>query len=128
VQWREVARGTTLRAAHDDSPAAVVVATPARSRAVAKRLPAGGRASLARVDLARSVVVAIFGNFGCSDRRVAVRSIAPRAGVLHVVLVTRPLRPDEMECQAIFGTYRLLAVPRTQLGTPPPARAVVERA
>ncbi len=128
VRWREIARGSTVGGSGPEQPVGVLVGTRARSRTIAKRLPADGRASLSRVEFSRSLVVAIFGDFGCTDHRVAVRSISRRGAALRVVLVTRPLPPDQMECQAIFGTYRLLVVAKAQLGTPLPTRAEVTHA
>jgi hypothetical protein len=125
VRWREVARGSTVGGAGPARPAAVVVASRARARVVARRLPAAGRASLSGLDLSRAVAVAVFGNFGCTDHRVAVRSITRVARTLRIVLVVRPLPADQVECQAIYGTYRLLAAPKAQLGAPVPTRAEV---
>jgi hypothetical protein len=111
------------------TPVAFVAIDRASTARFAGRLPAAGSAALARIDFARSAVVAVFGEFGCEDHRVAVTSIVQHGALLVVSLVLRPLAPGTMECMALFETYRLLAVPKTALKRPHPtsAEAVLAR-
>jgi hypothetical protein len=124
LHWRELARGAAT-VPHGALPAAVVVTSPTRARALDSELPAAGRAALAAVDWKTTVVVAVFGEFGCSDGRVAVTAVTRRGDALVVALAKRPLPPGTAECQAIFPTYRLLAFSRASLGTPVPTTATV---
>ena len=123
---RAVARARP-RHARSGPPLSVPVAFVALDRAVDEALrvpPPGGRqdARSRGLDFGRNAAVAIFSQFGCMDHRVAVTSIAQRGGTLVVSLVERPLAPGTMECQAIYPTYRLLAVPKASL-----ARSVSRR-
>ena len=92
------------------------------------RIPAAGVSKLAHVDYAANAVVAIFGEFGCKDGRVTVTSVAQHGTTLAVRLVEKPPAPGTVECMAIFGTYRLLAVPRQLLERPYPTRVAVSGA
>ena len=82
----------------------------------------GGEARRSRGSTSRrNAAVAMFAQFGCMDHRVAVTSMTQRAGGMLVVsLAEKPLAPGTMECQAIYPTYRLLAVPKTSLATAVP--------
>jgi len=122
LHWREIGRGPAV-SAPAGAPTAVVVASAARARSLDRDLPAPGRSTLAVVDWKTTVVVVILAHFGCTDERVAVTGITRRGDILAVALVKRPLPPDTVECQAIFPTYRLLALSRVGLGAPAPTRA-----
>jgi hypothetical protein len=122
VRWRELNRGTAVGPALS-VPVAFVALDRASAKRVAYRLPAAGKAAVTRVDFARNAVVAIFSEFGCKDGRVAVNSMTQRSGTLAVSLVERPLAPGTMECQALYPTYRLLAVPKSSLARPYPTRS-----
>ena len=124
VTWRTLADGASpgnpvVR------PAAYVALTRSGAAPFLSRLPSAGVAALDKVDFTTNVVVAIIGEFGCRDGRIAVSSIAQRGTTLAVNLVQRPLAPGTAECMAIFGTYRLLSVPRSALRRPYPAHATV---
>ena len=105
------------------APVAFLALDRAASKRFASRLPAAGKAALARLDFDRNAALAVFSEFGCKDGRVAVASMAQRSGTLVVSLVEQPLAPGTMECQALFPTYRLLAVPKASLARPYPTRA-----
>jgi hypothetical protein len=127
LRWRELARGATA-----GTPPARLVAVVALDRAGAKRLadrlPAAGRNALARLDIGRNVAIAILGEFGCKDHRIAVSSVERHGGALVVSLVERPLAPGTMECLAIYPTHRLLAVAKADLARPLPTAAEVRLA
>jgi hypothetical protein len=127
VRWREVARGPTGDATAPDAPP-LVVRTRADAQTIERFLPEAGRAALARVDLRRSLVVALFSDLGCKDRRLVVTAIERRGPVLRVTEVLKPLAPGEVECQALYGVYRVLALPKAQFAQPYPTRYRVIRA
>jgi hypothetical protein len=89
------------------------------------RLPAAAKAKLAGIDYPRTVVVAVFGEFGCKNHRIAVSGIDQSGGVLVVHLVERPPTPGIVECMAIFPTFRLISVDKLALHRPYPTRARV---
>jgi hypothetical protein len=123
VRWRELGRGMAVGPALS-VPVAFVALDRAATRRFAYRLPANGKTALARLDYGRNAVVAIFSQFGCKDHRVAVTSLAQRkSATLVVSLDERPQDPGTMECQAIYPTYRLLAVPKASLTRPYPTRS-----
>jgi hypothetical protein len=84
-----------------------------------------GAAKVARVDYSRNAVVAIFGEFGCQDSLIEVMSVLQHGTTLSVKLVRTQPKPGTAQCMAIFGTYRVLVVPKTSLRKPYPTRAVV---
>jgi len=123
VTWRELNRGDAIGPALS-VPVAFVALDRASTRRFSYRLPAAGKRALAKLDFTRNAAVAVFSQFGCKDHRVAVTSIAQRAGSKLVVsLVERPLAAGTMECQAVYPTYRLLAVLKSSLSRPYPTRS-----
>jgi hypothetical protein len=123
VRWREFGRGEPIGPALS-VPVTFVALDRASTRRFAYRLPAKGKRALAGLDFSRDAAVAIFAQFGCKDGRVAVTSMKQRAGGMLVVsLAETPLAPGTMECQAIYPTYRLLAVPKASLSRPYPTRS-----
>jgi hypothetical protein len=125
ISWRTISDGPTSGAAVRTATGYVALDRAAARSQLAGRLPAGARARVATVDFSRDALVGIFGEFGCSDSRVAVTSIAQRGATLSVRLVTRPPAPGTVECMALYPTYRLLLVPKASLTRPYPTRAVV---
>ncbi len=122
VRWAELARGTAVGDAAA-APVAFVATDRAATRRFATRLPAAAKAKLARLDFRKNVAIAVFAQFGCMDHRVAVTAVDRRGAELAVSLVERPLDSGTMECQALYPTYRLLAVSRSALAKPYPPRA-----
>ena len=97
----------------------------AAGRRFTARLPAAATARLARVDFSTRALVAIFGEFGCRDRSIVVSSIVQRGTKLAVKLVEEPPKAGQIQCLAIFATYRLLLIRKAQLKSPLPTRAEV---
>jgi len=124
IAWRVLAGGPAVGATDSSTTAAVAFDRAAASR-LAARLPVAGARAVRGVDLSRSGVVAIFGEFGCRDHRIGVARIVRRGTVLAVTLVERALAPGTAECMAIFPTYRVLAVDESVVGRPFPTRATV---
>ena len=114
VRWRELDRGMPNGPALS-APVAFVALNRASTKRFSYRLPAAGKTALAALDFNRNAAVAIFAQFGCKDHRVAVASVAQRAGGTLVVSL--------VERQAIYPTYRLLAVPKSSLMRPYPTRS-----
>jgi hypothetical protein len=127
ITWRVLADGAAPGAPSTGTSASVAFDRPAASR-LAARLPAAGARAVRAVDYSRSGVVAIFGEFGCRDARIAVSKIVRHGATLAVTLVERPLAPGTAECMAIFPTYRVLAVADSAVGRPSPTRATASLA
>jgi hypothetical protein len=90
--------------------------------------PAAAATAASRVNFRTSVLVGVFGEFGCSDGRVHVTRLDESGTTLTVRLVVKPPAPGTAECMALYKTYRLLVVPRSSLGvTPTAARVTVAR-
>src|SRR5439155_22799836 len=113
-RWHELARGEA-NLAQLSNPVAFVASDRNGAYRFSVGLPDKGNAALDRLDFRRNAVVAVFGDFGCKDHRVVVTSVVRRGSKLTVSLLTKPLAPGTMECQAIYTTYRLLVVPKSQL-------------
>ncbi len=126
LSWRTVSDGP---AAGPTVSAAVGYVAASRSAALGafgSRLPAAARAKLAKVDFARNLLVAVFGEYGCNDANVVTAAVTRHGATLTVRLVPRPPAAGTVTCQALFPTYRFLAVPRSALVAPLPTRAVVD--
>lgn len=122
LQWRLLAHGIG-RGQGQPSPSAYLAVDRAQTTGFAKYLPAAGRTALARNDFGKDAVVAVFGEWGCSDHRVVVTSVTRRARTIVVALLMRRLAPGTAECLAVYPTYRLLAIEKVQLARPFPTRA-----
>jgi hypothetical protein len=125
IGWRTVADGPS---AGPTVTAAEGFIAFGRSSALALfggRLTAVARAKLGRFDFARNALVAVFGEFGCNDANVVTTVVTRHGGTVTVSLARKPPPPGTMTCQAIFPTYRFLAVPRGGLAPPLPSRVVV---
>lgn len=123
VSWRVLADGPSAGAGAPALDGYVALDRAATARFTARL--GTGAAALTRVDWTKDAVVAIFGEFGCEDQLVTISSIVQKGASLRVVLVKKSPPPGTAECMAIFGTYRLLAVPRATLRKPLPTRAVI---
>jgi hypothetical protein len=125
ISWRTVGHGTATGPPLTE-PAGYIATS--RSSALAQfgsRLTAAARANLGKADFTRQVLVAVFGEYGCNDGNIVTTSIVRQGSTLMVDLVPRPPAPGTVTCQALFPTYRFLAVPRSALGSSPPTGVVV---
>ena len=122
--WREIADGRTTGV-----PATRTVAYIALSRADAaafsKRL-GRGVSKLDQVNWKTTAIVAVLADWGCSDDMVAVGDVKQKGAALHVLLVHGEPPAGTASCQALFGVYRLLTVPKTALHKPYPTRVVID--
>ena len=96
----------------------------AAHRIVVRVPPAAGRTVL-KLDYDRRVALAVFGDWGCRAKRVRISSIDRTGATLAVRLTLQPLPPGVMECQALYPTFLLASLSRTELGRPLPTRIVV---
>ena len=126
LTWRTVADGP---APGRTQPAAKGYIALGRASALAQfgnRLSAAARTTLGRVDFAHDALVAVFGDYGCNDANVVTAGIVRHGATLTVKLVPRPPAPGTANCEALFPTYRFLALPRSELSRPLPTRVVAE--
>jgi hypothetical protein len=127
VPWQLLARGFATR-----NDGAATIGIIAASKAAAHRLvirvsPVAAQTVL-RLDYRRRIALGIFGEFGCRDGRVRIARIEQTATVLRVRLDLRPLGMGKAECLAIYPTFRLVAIERSDLRVPFPTRVVVSLA
>ena len=123
VGWRVVAHGTATSPA-SANPYAIVATSAAAAQPIVVRVPASARGKALALDYRSSVLVGVFGPFGCRDHRVHVSRVDEISRTLRVRLTMTPLPPSTMECQALFTTYRLLVVPRSGLPRVPTRASV----
>ena len=114
IHWRVVAHGAATSPATTD-PYAIVATSRVAARPIVERVPRAAGAKAGGVDFRSSILVGVFGPFGCRDPRIHVTRIDESGRTLHVHLTMTPLPPGTMECRALFPTFRLLAVPRSDL-------------
>jgi hypothetical protein len=124
LRWRVLATGAANGAAVSTTTAYVALDASATRRFAAK-LPIPAARLVRAVDFSRQAVVAIFGEFGCRDHRIAVTAIVQRGTALAVKLAQRPLASGTAECMAIFPTYRVLSLEKVGLRRPLPTHATV---
>ena len=125
ISWRTIGDGTAA-----GTPLAQAKGYIAATRASAlaqfgSRLTSSARANLGKVDFGHQVLVAVFGEYGCNDGNIVTAGIVRRNSTLTVDLVPRPPAPGTVTCQALFPTYRFLAVPRPALAPSLPTGVVV---
>ncbi len=119
IPFRLAARGVSDPATSTAKPFAILGTSAATARRIVLRVsPAVARPVLA-ANFRTSIVLGVFGPFGCKDVRVHVARVTQSGKILTVHLSIRPLAPGQMECLAIYETVRVLVVPRAALhGTP----------
>jgi hypothetical protein len=122
VRWSELGRGRA-ELTQLVSPVTLVATDRDSALRFTSGLPQNGIDALLGVDYGRNLVVAVFGPFGCRDRRILVKSIVRKGVRLDVTLRTRPLAAGTKECRARYPTYRLLVLPKVQFDRPYPNRA-----
>jgi hypothetical protein len=124
VTFREIADGLTTGA-----PATRAVAYVALSRsdaaAFSKRL-GRGVSKLDPVNWKTTAVVAVLADWGCNDNLVGIGDVTQKGAAVHVLLVHGEPPAGTANCQALYGVYRLLTVPKSALRKPYPTRAVID--
>jgi hypothetical protein len=109
---------TTLR------PFALVATSRLSAHRIVVDVPIDAGQPVLLANYRTSVVLGVFGPFGCKDDRVRVARVTQSDKILTVHLSIKPLARGMMECHAIYETVRVLVVPRAALhGTP--TKAVV---
>jgi hypothetical protein len=124
VSWQVVADGPTSGGAVAATKAFVALTRAGAHAQLSGRVKSAG-SKLAAVDYTRDALVGVFGEFGCNDSLVKVSSLAQHGRTLAVSLVQQRPAPGTARCLAIYGTYRLLTVPKSTLKRPYPTRATV---
>jgi hypothetical protein len=124
LRWKEFARGEA-DLAQLANPVAFVAANRTAAYSFAVGLPRDGNVKLDKIDYKRNLALAFFGDFGCKDHRVAVQSVTRAGKKLRVSLLVERLGQGRTECQAIYTTYRVLLLPKSQLQRPFPTSAEV---
>jgi nucleoid DNA-binding protein len=127
VAWHLLARGVATK---DDgaAPIAILARSKEAARKLVLRVPHKAGETVLRLDYRRRVALGVFGRFGCRDRRVRIARIERTGALLHVRLAMRPLEANEMECQAIYPTFRLVTLERADLAPQFPTRTTVSLA
>jgi opacity protein-like surface antigen len=123
ITWSELQRGTAIGGTVKAPLGYVAYARGDGSR-FASHIP-GAKGRLVDVDFKHRAVLAVVGEFGCQDTRIAVRSVVQHGSTLAVGLAKFPLGKGQLECQAIFPTFRLLTIGKAELTRPYPTRVTV---
>ena len=123
ISWGELSRGTASGGA-PKSPLGYLAYARADGGRFESRIPAA-RGRIVDVDFKHKAVLAIVGGFGCADSRIAVRSIVQHGSTLAVKLAKFPPTKGQVECSAVFPTFRLLTIGKTELKRPLPTRVSV---
>jgi hypothetical protein len=124
VPWQLLARGV---ASKDDgaAPLGILASSKLAAHRIVLRVPRQEGQTVLRLDYRRRVALGVFGQFGCRDPRVRIARIERAGSLLRVRLVMQPLASGKVECLAIYPTFRLVALDRSDLGSGVPTRVVV---
>ena len=127
LPWQLLARGVATK---NDGAATIGILASSRVAAhqLVLRVSPEAAQTVLRLDYRRRIALGIFGQFGCHDGRVRVARIEQTATLLRVRLELQPLGMGKAECLAIYPTFRLIAIERSDLGSPVPTRVVVSLA
>jgi hypothetical protein len=125
--WHLLARGVATK---NDGATTIGILAPSKVAAhrLVVRVPPQAAQTVLRLDYGRKVALGIFGQFGCRDHRVRIAGIERTAMLLRVRLELRPLAPGTVECLAIYPTFRLVEIARSDLGQGLPTRVAVSLA
>jgi hypothetical protein len=128
ISWKVIARGAAVGASVR-TPSALAATSRLGAQRIVEHVPPAARSAALALNYRTTVLVGVFGAFGCSDGRVRVARIDERRRVLTIHLVVKRLPPGMAECLALYPTYRLLALPRQGLpAVPTAAKVTVARA
>jgi len=124
VTWHLLTRG---HASQNDGETPIGILAPSKTAAhrLVLRVPHQAAQTVLRLDYRRRVALGIFGPFGCRDGRVRIVRIEQIARLLRVRLAMQPLAAGKVECMAIYPTFRLVALVRSDLGPRLPTRVAV---
>ena len=127
VRFTPVTHGTTTPNGRQ-RPTGYLAPTRAAEAPFAGRLDATSRRAVARVDLRRNVVVAVFlDGFPCSSNLV-VSGVLRSGNTLSVHVAYTPPPVGVATCVRTSTPYLVVAVPRSSLGAKLPTRLVVRAA
>ena len=127
VTWQLLARGVATK---NDGAATIGILAPSKAAAhrLVLRVPVQAAQTVLRLDYGRRVALGIFGQFGCRDGRLRIAGVERTGTLLRVRLALRPLTAGTVECLAIYPTFRLVAIQRSDLGPGLPTRVAVSLA
>jgi hypothetical protein len=127
VPWHLLARGVATK--NDGAaPLGILASSKLAAHRLVVRVPRQDGPVILKLDYRRRVALGVFGRFGCRDARVHIARIERASSLLRVRLVMKPLSPGKVECLAIYPTYRLVTLDRSDLGSPLPTRVSVSLA
>jgi hypothetical protein len=119
IPFRVAARSITDPSGATAKPFAILGTSALTAHRIVVRVPPEAAQPVLEANFRRSIVLGVFGPFGCKDGRVHVTRVTQAERTLTVHLAIKPLAPGMMECLAIYETVRVLVVPRAALhGTP----------
>jgi hypothetical protein len=123
VGWKIVANGQAPSGGSELQ--GILSGSPTTAHRLAARLPSAEARTVLRFDYGRNVALGIFGDWGCRAKRVRIASIDRTDETLSVRLRLDPLPPGVMECEALYPTFLLASLDRTELGAPLPSHVLV---
>jgi hypothetical protein len=115
IPFRVTARGVSDPATTSAKPFAILGTSAVTARRIVMRVPPAVARPVLAANFRKSIVLGVFGPFGCKDGRVRVARVTQASKILTVHLSIKPLAPGLMECLAIYETVRVLVVPRAAL-------------
>jgi hypothetical protein len=125
ISWRTIGDGTATGPPLTEAKGYIATSRGSALAQFGSKLTPSARANLGKVDFGHQVLVALFAEYGCNDANIVTTSIVRRDSTLTINLVPRPPAPGTVTCQALFPTYRFLAVPRSALGSSLPTGVLV---
>jgi hypothetical protein len=117
ISWRTIGDGTATGPPLTEAKGYIATSRGSALAQFGSRLTAAARANLGKLDFTHQVLVAVFGEYGCNDGNIVTSGVVRHGSTLTIDLVPRPPAPGTVTCQALFPTYRFLAVPRSGLGS-----------
>ena len=124
IPFRVTARGVSDPATTSAKPFGILGTSAVTARRIVMRVPPAVARPVLAANFRKSIVLGVFGPFGCKDGRVRVARVTQAGKILTVHLSIKPLAPGLMECLAIYETVRVLVVPRAALHEIPTKVAV----
>jgi hypothetical protein len=119
IPVRVTARGASDPGSTAAKPFGILGTSAITARRIVLRVPPAVARPVLAANFRTSIVLGVFGPFGCKDGRVRVARVTQSGKILTVHLSIKPLAPGMMECLATYETVRVLVVPRAALhGTP----------
>lgn len=123
LTWRLLASGQATTGSSQLE--GVLAGSRTAAHRIVVRVPPAAARTVLTLDYGRRAALGVFGDWGCRAKRVRISGIERSGTTLAVRLTLVPLPPGVMECQALYPTFLLASLSRTELGRPLPTRIVV---